>query len=471
MEKQYVIPFVIMLVVGITGCASHTVDKAWPEPRPLGKEISTYHPPHEKSTTPLVTPKLDEPKGVVTLGQALSLALKNNPELAALSWEVRTGEAKTLQASLYTNPEIEVEVENFGGSREGEENPDGTVDKNRRFDGAETTITLSQLIELGGKRSKRKQVAAIERDLLGWDYEAKRLDIITEVRKAFIDLLAMQERLSLMENLVQLSGKVYTTVSERVKAGKVSPVEETKAKVALLIIRIEQERVRRDLEVARKRLAGTWGSTSPVFQKVKGDLEAITSIPPFEDLINRVSQNPDIARWTTEYKQRQAALDEEKTNRLPDLTIGGGVRYLDESEDQTFIMGLSIPLPLLDRNQGGVLEARYRIDKAKEESNVVEVTVATALHEAYQVLSTAFVEVSTLSNDVLSGAQSAFDAENEGYREGKFGYLDVLDAQRTLFDVKGQYIEALARYHNAVATVERLIGESLDSVQSNVQQK
>jgi cobalt-zinc-cadmium efflux system outer membrane protein len=72
---------------------------------------------------------------------------------------------------------------------------------------------------------------------------------------------------------------------------------------------------------------------------------------------------------------------------------------------------------------------------------------------------------------VIPGAQSAFDAENEGYREGKFGYLDVLDAQRTLFDVKGQYIEALKGYHKAVATVERLICESLDLIQSNVQQK
>ncbi len=461
----------ILVIIFLIGCATHKADKSWPEPRPLGKEFSTYYPPHKKSTTPLVTPKLDEPEGVVTLEQVLSLALKNNPELAALSWEVRTGEAKILQASLYPNPELEVEIEDFGGSREGEENPDGTVDKNRRFDGTETTITLSQLIELGGKRSKRKQVAALERNLLGWDYEAKRLDIITEASKAFIDLLTAQERLSLMEDLVQLSEKVFNTVSERVKAGKVSPVEETKAKVALSIIRIEQERAKRDLEAARKRLAATWRSTSPVFQKVKGELEAITPIPPLEGLINHVSQNPDIARWAIEFEQRQAALDEEKANRLPDLIIGGGVRYLDETDDQTFVMGLSIPLPLLDRNQGRVLEARYRLDKAKEEYSVAEVTVTTALHEAYQLLSATFIEATTLKNDVLPGAQSAFDAENEGYREGKFGYLDVLDAQRTLFDAKGQYIEALARYHKAVATVERLIGESLDLIQPNVQQK
>jgi len=455
----------------LSGCTTaYRTTAEYPPASPLGKTIQQYKPYAEEAFPETESAQPVETIQKLTLDKALELALRHNPDLAAYSLEVRALEASALQAGLRPNPELEVEVENFGGSRE-QENPDGTVNKLKRFDGSETTITLSQLFELGGKRSKRKQVAALERDLLGWDYETKRLDTISEVTKAFIDLLAMQEGLSLMEDLVQLSEKVFNTVSERVKAGKVSPVEETKAKVALSIIRIEQERVRRDLEAARKRLAATWRSTSPVFQKVIGKLEVVAPIPPLEDLMNRISQNPDIARWAAEFEHRQAALDMEEAARFPDLTIGGGVKYLDESEDQTYVMGFSIPLPLLDRNQGGVLEARYRLDKAKQESSATEVRIRTALHQAYQELSTAFVEVSTLSNDVIPGAQSAFDAENEGYREGKFGYLDVLDAQRTLFDVKGQYIEALKGYHKAVATVERLICESLDLIQSNVQQK
>ncbi len=243
--------FSMFLFIGFTANQGNASEV---DPRPLGNDLPVYSPPDDQSkTTPTSGPREELPDEI-TLRQALSLALMHNPELAASSWEVRSGEARSLQAGLFPNPEIDVEVENFGGSRK-EENPDGTSERLKRFDGAETTVALSQLIELGGKRSKRKQVADSDHDLLGWDFETKRLDTITEVTNAFIDLLALQERMVLTDGLVDLSQNVFNTVSERVKAGKVSPVEETRARVALSTIQIEQDRVARELEAGRKRLA------------------------------------------------------------------------------------------------------------------------------------------------------------------------------------------------------------------------
>ena len=460
MNKKYLMSCIILLAAVSISCSAHNVERDWPESSSLGKDIETYHPPYKPSKDVVVSPPhLEEPSGVISLRQALSLALMHNPELAAFSLEVRAGDAKELQASLFPNPELEAEVENFGGTRE-----------RSRFDGAETKVVLSQLIELGGKRSKRTKVASLERDLAGWDYESKRLDVLTEVTIAFVGLLAMQENLALTDDLVKLSENVFNTVSARVNAGKESPVEETKAKVALSIIRIEQERARRDLKTAQKRLAATWGSTTPLFKKVSGELEAISPIPPFADLVNHISKNPDLVRWSSELDQRQAALDMAKADRLPDITFGGGVKYLGEVNDTTFVMNLSIPLPFLDRNQGGVLEALHLLTKAQEERSAAEVSIVTDMHEAYQRLSVAFIESTTLRDDILPGAQSAFDAENEGYREGKFGYLDVLDAQRSLFDAKKQYIEALEEYHKAVAAIERLIAKSLNPIKNNIKQ-
>jgi cobalt-zinc-cadmium efflux system outer membrane protein len=138
------------------------------------------------SKVPSSGPK--DPTGTITLSDAVSLALLNNPELKAFSLEVRVLEAQTLQAGLLPNPEIDTELENFMGS--------GEFDA---FDSVETTIQLSQLIELGGKRSKRKRVSSLERDLAEWDYLTKRADVLTEVTKAFIEVLAAQEHLSLSE--------------------------------------------------------------------------------------------------------------------------------------------------------------------------------------------------------------------------------------------------------------------------------
>ncbi|MHC4682264.1 MAG: TolC family protein, partial [Planctomycetota bacterium] len=121
---------------------------------------------------------------MMTLPRALSLALMHNPVLKAFSWEVRASEARALQASLWPNPELDVEVEEVGGAGD-----------RSGFDGAETTVQLSQFIELGDKRGKRTKVASLENDISQWDYEARRLDVFTSVVKAFTETLAAQERL------------------------------------------------------------------------------------------------------------------------------------------------------------------------------------------------------------------------------------------------------------------------------------
>ena len=461
MNKIICVVFLLSLLLSLhTITLTHLSHASEIDPRPLGKNIPTYSSSPQPDNTSIPAKQVDEPSEGITLLQALSLALMHNPELAAASWEMRSGEARSLQAGLFPNPELEVEVEEFGGSREAE-NPDGTSENFKRFDGYEATIFISQLIELGGKRSKRKRTATLEGDLLEWDFETKRLDTITEVRNAFIDLLALQERMVLTDGLVKLSQDVFNTVSERVKAGKVSPVEETRAQVALSTMQIEQDRVKRELEAGRKRLAATWGTNTPTFERARGTLETIRSLPPYESLVSRISQNPDIARWSAELEQREATLHLEKSERIPDITLGGGIKHLDESDDETYVMGISLPLPLLNRNQGGILEATYSLQKAKQERTAAEVNTITTLDETYQSLLSAYTAATILRDTILPGAESAFNASQEGYLEGKFSYLDVLDVQRSLFDAKYTYIASLVEYHKALAALERLIGEKL----------
>jgi cobalt-zinc-cadmium efflux system outer membrane protein len=128
------------------------------------------------------------------------------------------------------------------------------------------------------------------------------------------------------------------------------------------------------------------------------------------------------------------------------------------------VFSFSLPLPVVNRNQGAILEAQYRLAKAEEERRAAVVRVRTALAAAYATLTTAFAEATTLREESIPGARRVFEATSEGYRQGKFSLLDVLDAQRTLFEAKGQYIEALATYHKAVAEAERLIGGELVTV-------
>ena len=436
--------------------------RANPDPKPsIPMESGTPAPAgHGLAASPVSSAGDQEPSGELTLRRALELGLAGNPDLAAFSWEARSGDPRIQQAGLIPNPELGIEFENFLGS-----------EPSRKFETLETTLSISQLVELGGKRAARIRLASSEKEVSSWDYEAKRADVAAEVAKAFVEVLSAQERSALAVEMARLAKEVLDVVSARVTAGKISPVEETKASVAWSISRIDLERANLALEGARKRLAATWGSAKPMFSKAVGQLDRLTPIPSPEVLADRISRNPDVARWAAEIEQRRAVLDQDRAERVPNVTISAGIRRFRELEDTSFVAGATIPLPLFNRNQGKILESQYRISKAESERAAAGNRVLAALSDTYQALAAGYVEATTLKAVVLPGAQSAFEATSEGFRQGKFGYLDVLDAQRTLFEATGRYVEALAVYHKAVADTERLVGGELGEPVKSIETK
>jgi len=445
---------VLLFAFGVSGCMEQGNEVALPQPRSLGQEFSTFQPPAKPMET-TEAPGIAEPTGVITLRKALALALMHNPELKAFSWDVRVSEARQLQASLWPNPELEVEVEEVGGPGE-----------RSGFNAAETTIALSQLIELGGKSAKRVKVASLKKELAGLDYEAKRLDVFTDVTKAFIEVLAAQQRLKLTEELLQLSKELVDTVTKRVDAGKDSPLEKTKADVAYSNVKIQHRQAAGNLEFARKQLASTWAGQKPKFESVAGKLDSLSPLPSIDELTDLMEQNPDIARWSLEIDKGKASLELEKAKAVSDITLSGGLQRFNETDDNAIVFGISIPLPISDRNQAGKLSAIYELARSREEQRAAQTRIQMELVKAYQGLSNSYTEATELDKNILQGAESVFEASKTGYSQGKLDYLHVLDAQRTLFEAKGQYIEALATYHKARADVERLIGQGIDTVKT-----
>jgi len=264
--------------------------------------------------------------------------------------------------------------------------------------------------------------------------------------------------------LLTLAEAFVKTIQRQVEAGKISPAELSRAQVELSMANIEVERARRELEAARQRLAATWGSTSPAFKEAKGVFRIPHAIPSFNELMTFIKDNPDIARWTTEIAQRHAVWELEKAKRIPDPTVSGGFRHLNESSDNAFVVGLSIPIPFFNRNQGAVQEAEYRLKQTEVQRRSVATTISTILAENYQSVSALFSEVSTLKDKIIPSAQNAFDIISEGYLLGKFTSLDVLDAQRTLFETRIRFLRSLNDLHQTVAEIERLIGRSLADI-------
>ena len=447
----------------------------------------------------------ETPVAAITLAESIALALERNPDLAAFSWDIRAAEARQIQARLRPNPELSLEIEDVRlGNGPGARAIDktlawtpsglsGQVERSKEsgslsgFRESEITLSLSQLIELGGKRANRMQLAARDRDVSAWDYEVARADVLKNVAQAFVAVLAAQQRVALDTELVQLAEQVFNTVSARVSAGRVSPLEATRAKTALSTAQVQANSSRRSLDAARSTLAASWGDKEAQFERAEGTLDEVRPIPPLEELRGRVEQNPDLARWRAEIEKRQYAIALERSKAIPDITVIAGFRTRGTPEtdansfgfgtdglsisrgstrsdsrwENSVVLGLSVPLPLFNRNQGSILETQHLASKASEQRRATNVQANARLTSGYQNLATSYDTVTSLREDILPAATQTFEAVNQAYRQGKLGYLDVLDAQHTLFQARQQYLDALALYHVSVAEIERTIGESI----------
>ncbi len=389
----------------------------------------------------------ENPSGTLTLRQALRLTVLQNPELAAADTEIRAAEGRLLQAGLAPNPSVFSEADNLTGSG--------------RYRGtglSETTLQISQLIELGGKRAARVRVAAHGRDLTGFDYEGKRLAVLVAATRAFIQTLAAQRRQALAEETAKLTEDFVPAIQRRMEAGAANPVEVTRAQNAVATARIEVQQSARDLATARQRLAASWGANTPRFTSVVGDLEQLPETPAFPVLAARLDANPAVARFATETAQRKAELSQARAAAVPDVTVALGPRYLAEDGDTAIRLNVSLPLPLFDRNQGNIQAAQAEWVRVGQLQQATATQLTVALNESYRALLAARQEVDTLKSTLLPGAENAFRQINEGYAAGRFGLLDVLDTRRTLVGARLQLLNAQVAYQSALSEIEGLTG-------------
>ncbi|EEF26533.1 Cobalt-zinc-cadmium resistance protein czcC precursor, putative [Ricinus communis] len=389
---------------------------------------------------------LAEPEVNITLTEALRLALSANPDLSIVLRERDAMDGVRVQAATRPNPSISTLMED-------------TRNSNRQ-----TAVLLDQPIELGNKRDNRIKSADIRIEAANSDIAIKKAEIYAKVHAAFYDVLAAQERLSLAQASLEVARKAKDAASKRVQAGKVSPVEETKSRVAESGIRIEANQAISTLNVARNRLTALWGNAYPTTLRAVGEIENIPTIPSWQDLSRMLDDAPYIQRAKLEIDVRQAQVGIEHSKQTPDLMLVFGAKRNEELGLTQAVLGFSIPIPVFDRNQGNLQSAVSRVDKARDELTAFTVQMETQLNSAYERLNMARQSVETLKQEILPGAQSAFDAAAKGFEFGKFNFLDVLDAQRTLFQSRSQYINALQDAHQAVAEIQRILGDAMSDV-------
>ncbi|MBP3982333.1 TolC family protein [Acidovorax soli] len=379
----------------------------------------------------------------LSLAKAIELALEGNPEVAAAKRQWEATEGQVLQGRSRPNPELAYSLED-------------TRSKTRT-----QSWQLNLPVELGGKRAARTKAAEKTREQAQAQLAELQATVRANVAAAYFDVLTAQERLVLARDSAALAKSSTDTVSKRVAAGKVSPVEESKARVAEAGVRVELAQAASEQRNALSRLFALLGRIDAPYTVLEGKAENLPSVPSLADLQPLISSAPGVVLARIEVDRREALTALELSKRVPDVTVSVGMQRSNETQRNVLLFGVSVPLPIFDRNQGNLLEALKLEDKARDELQAASVRLHSEVAQGQERLSTITAEVQSLQQDVLPGAKSAYDAATIGFENGKFNFLEVLDAQRTYFTAKSQYLKALGEAHRAAADIDRLLGASM----------
>jgi cobalt-zinc-cadmium efflux system outer membrane protein len=395
-------------------------------------------------------PSPPELSGDLTLRDVLSATLRGSPRLASYSWEVRSSEAKVVQAGLLPNPELSINPENFVGS--------GSFDRQVQY---QNTVQLSQLIELGDKRELRTQAAAATRDQTRVEYESTRVDVLGTATVDFIDAASAQEEVRVAKLSLAQAEESVRVVERRVKAGNGSLFEEKRARIQVVRAVNALRLSTRTLQVVKQKLAANWGSRGAEVGEIRGDIFATHPLPPLETLLARIDSSPErqLAAAGERVQAAEAALA--RSRRVSDVVVSGAWRQGRNWDDQAVIAGVSFPLKIFDRAQGDIASSDALVEKAKAETASVEVRLRAAVFGLYQEIVQAKETAESIAGELLPRTEEALALARSGFAQGVYSQLDLLDAQRTVVEVRRERIEAGAKYHRLVAEVEKLLGTPL----------
>lgn len=379
----------------------------------------------------------------LTLDQAVELALARHPELSAARHELDAARGASEQAGLPPNPELEASVE----------------DTHRAT--RVTALQLRQRLELGGKRAARVQAAQAGEAIAALQLDARGAGLRASVQAAYWELQSAQARRELARQSQDLARQASDAAARRVNAGKVSPIEETRAQLALSGVALEGMQAEQDWLAARARLAALLGHGPQELPALSGSSPLPPALKP-EELEPRLDTAPELLLARLELQRREATVELERSKAVPDVTVGIGAQRDNELRRTQALLGVALPLPVFDRNQGSLREALARADQARDELAAVRLRLLSEVQAQAAQLDAARSQALLVQQRMLPDAQRTYEAATLGFSLGKFGFLDVLDAQRTLFQARAQHLRALADAQRAACELQRRLGPATD---------
>jgi cobalt-zinc-cadmium efflux system outer membrane protein len=388
---------------------------------------------------------------VLDLETAVTKALAGNPGLKAAGYQLQIQDARIGQAGIKPRPQLGIEVEDVFGS--------GTNDM---LEGIEATASVTWILERG-VRASRVTAARARSSLIESDIAIQRLDVAAETARHYGESIALQARLVITEEGIELGEAAVSAIQRRVEAGSAPAAELARAQADLRRQELLREDIEHELLSANYRLAALWGVNEPDFSRVQGNLLDIPEVDSFTNFESRLDQNPDLERYLTAERVYEAQLRLEEANNRQPWRVSTGFRWQNRTSDHGFVAGLSIPLGPQDSNRGRVAEARARITQSKMEREAERLRLRTELFVLYQELAHSLHLTEAIEQDILPLYESALEQTQVAYEAGRYSYLDWSAAQVNLLNARNDLVEASHGILHNLIEIERLTGVSAEA--------
>lgn len=357
-------------------------------------------------------------------------------QTASASAESTAGDV--LQAQAIPNPNLIVGLSTIGNRHE------------RDLDHCENelNVAVSQLVELGGKRSARVRQAISMQNASFWDIERRKNDLKAQLAHSFINVAAKYELLKASNKLHEISSQYADCFQSTQTIGKSSPLETKKAEIACRTAQLQKMKQELELKKVKGELLALSKTGLVDFERVDYALDEIAPLPPIEMLLEQLQGNAELCYAQTKLWEAWERIEVEKSKQVPDLAVQVGVATERFTRDPTLNVGFSIPLQIFDRNRGGLHKAICDYNALYYEEQKLEYNLQTALALKYEEWKSAYEIATAIKDSLYPQAQETYEMSLAAHKEGKFTYLELLDAETSLFNVKQQLIESAEDYHH-----------------------
>lgn len=375
----------------------------------------------------------------LTIEKATQLFLERNLALIVARYQIDIAEAETVTARLLPNPAFSFSSLNITGN-----NPVTKKDPNpREFD-----YNFSQLIETAGKRRHRKAVAGWGKEVSKMGFEDALRNLLFNFRKAFYQVVAAQATLDLAREILKSYEELTELNKARFEAGEIAEEELIKVRLEKNRFQTVVEQARLDVRTAKNTLLSLLRYTD--FEQPV-DIEEKLSFKDVPLSLGKAKEaamihRPDILAAQMRIKQAEELVGGAKSLRYPDLTAGATYQKLPGYvHEDTFGVNLGLPLPIFNRNQGGIIKAKTELEKAKTDEELLILNAITEVENAFRTYNTKRELVTTFET-IMTQAKKALDIGGYKYRQGASSLLELLEAQRTFYNIRSDYNKTLLDY-------------------------